>query len=541
LRRLAPWLLFLLGAAVAWLVVDRLLPPRHEPGASSEGAAQPARAEGVPAQSSGAEAGSGAPARREVGEGAAQPATPRWKIVDDDNGAPVAGAIAWSLRGRSAFARSGADGVVELGDLRPEDVLVIAPEHVPWVPGDVLPRVLPDGVAELRLAPDLVTIRRPVCVLAPDGAPIGGARLQIAPVPTEVPWPAGPEMRPFVLAAMAAPLEVTQLAGPGIPALERTTGADGAVMVRFLAAGRYRLSGQAADLVVDGEIEVHATAPARLIVSARPGALIRGRIVDARTGAPVAAVRITTGTRAAASASDGTFEVGPVAGAVPLRLTRDGYRTTSTDPLAAGEEHRIVLEPEPTERYAFEVRSAGSRAPLGGVRVVAEVDGVECAAAVTDEHGSASFDLPGSTQAFTIAHPGFLVHEEIASAGRGVLAVDLYPDAVERRVAAGASATIRGRVVDAQGVRLASSIPVRATPVDPTTALDALAGRAILRGGRVSLPAFVPTGDGGSFAIECTAGGAIRLEAIGGELGRAEHVVVVELGRRYEDVELVLR
>ncbi len=101
-----------------------------------------------------------------------------------------------------------------------------------------------------------------------------------------------------------------------------------------------------------------------------PAVTLRARVVDARTGEPIALarVRVSMDRRQATTGSDGRFEIGGLRpGALYLNVSASGYRACSIR-MALGEspaEFQVPLEPEPPRVSASVTVTGTATAPAG--------------------------------------------------------------------------------------------------------------------------------------------------------------------------------
>ncbi len=93
-------------------------------------------------------------------------------------------------------------------------------------------------------------------------------------------------------------------------------------------------------------------------------AVVAGRVLDSRTGAPIAGAQVAAGGHAATSAPDGSFRLALARGPASLRVACGGY-VPQTVPVVAGDAGEVVVSLDPLVRFREELEVAAP-APVEG-------------------------------------------------------------------------------------------------------------------------------------------------------------------------------
>jgi TonB dependent receptor/TonB-dependent Receptor Plug Domain/Carboxypeptidase regulatory-like domain len=158
---------------------------------------------------------------------------------------------------------------------------------------------------------------------------------------------------------------------------------------------------------------LRATAPAVLIAAALLGptanaldgeSTVVGRVVEARTGIPLAGARVMTGNREVLTDADGSFRLELPAGSASLTITAVGH-AAATVAVAAGDGTEIVVPLAPAPQFHEQVEVSAPAAPDGGSPTSVDVQPTQVlkAAGAVDNVFRVLQTLPGvsATQEFS--------------------------------------------------------------------------------------------------------------------------------------------
>jgi hypothetical protein len=394
------------------------------------------------------------------------------RVLDGD-GRPIEGASVRALLGEGASAQEVSAGV-EQDRLRRYSGRMVAPAPLAassWRAAD--PTFLPRGELGVTVGP--------IPPIPPPGTQVARAA---SVDPTAAAAAVAPEPAPLPVEAGRAAIWVTGADGRfRIPGLARGTAAALAVAAG-LAEGRSRAVAVALGQVITG-VDVVLT----------PGVLIVGRVTSQRgdpvIGAQVSAAPAQGAPLTAFTAADGTFELGPVAGAIELAAVAFGHaevRRRIALPLSRGRQpstHRedLVLQVADGSLAALLEDTGGAAVAGAQIEVIGPATDGRFAVSAAD--GTFAIDLlpPGPVRV-RVRHAAYPLAELAATATAGP------------RVTARLKIPLGGAV---EGVLL-----------DDFTAAP-LAGVVITATGPAGRQAEATTGTGGKWTLGPVAAGAWRL------------------------------
>jgi len=328
----------------------------------------------------------------------------------------------------------------------------------------------------------------------------------------------------------------------GSPTADRAHRLQGDGEVRFLAAGRFRLTAAtAAGRVAQCDVVIPARIGGRsdLTIALEPGATLTGNVV-APDGHPLAdaTVQLQGGDPlglVATTGAGGAFALGPLApGQVRLHVHHFDHEPLAFGPVDAGATGvRITMQPLPASVVRGRVRSRPDLQPIEGAVVVWTVDGGAPVTVRTDDQGRFALRATGDAPArLLVQAQGFVPYAELVEPGAPFADYDVLPAVPAVRVEKGLSALLCGAVVDSRGQPVVG-VPIRWVPLATTApALPGAIGRRTLEGAVLDLPGLATTGVDGAFALETTRFGdgrlclpddvnapsrGLRVEAIAGE------------------------
>jgi hypothetical protein len=294
----------------------------------------------------------------------------------------------------------------------------------------------------------------------------------------------------------------------------------------------------------DFEVTLQQAEPFRVVL--QPGRQVAGIVVNAADGSPVAGATVTPVEakllRPAETDAAGRFTLGATAAAsVTLSVEHPHFEALRLGPVPAGEDLRVALEQRPLRTVAGTVRGRPGLQPVAGAEVKLVAGGATVEAAQkTAADGAFALRTAATGVLLEVAADGFLVYREVIDGEAAALTCDLIPATAEARVAAGMTAMVEGRVVDAAGAP-APGVPVQLTAADPVFP-EGIANRAIMAGGILVLSPITIADAEGRFSIESDAKGPARLQPIDGVTTEAEAVSIQLVpGRRQEGVVLRMR
>lgn len=453
------------------------------------------------------------------------------RVLDRDSKQPLAGVPIYRCKDGSAIAFTDARGLAPVPLPGPEQLAVIAPEHLarmaPTRPGSSEAEPF-----DVLMARDAWSLPRVVQLDGGDGAPVSEARVRIQPViarrhiANPVPQTDAAGQRAWVeacnVARLGLPSDFVVAAGASPPSTVRTV--PSGQTLRFEADGEYALVAATADgRLARARVRVDAStrnAPP-IVLAFAPGARLRGRVVDpagkALAGAEVTArVDIPVGTTAITDA-DGAFTLPALfAGEAVALHVRHGLCTPADVAALVPPRDDVVvtLTPLPQQPLRGRVRTRPSLQPLAGAAVVWQPEGFDPVAATTDAAGTFALAATGKLPArLSISASGHVAYAEVITPGAPFADYDLWPATTDARVATGVSALLEGVTLDAAGtpvgdVEVVWAPAAAAAPPLPT-------GRRILTGGALALPRTVRSGADGSFRLETLAFGPGRLHVAG--------------------------
>ena len=329
-------------------------------------------------------------------------------VLDDETGQPLEGAI---VRILDREGRTDAGGRVRFAEIPAGGHSVVA-DHPGHVPGEAALRIrrAAETEAELRLKPILTGDVVGRVINARDGSPVPGAAI------------GGPQ--------------------GGVIADEK-----GRFRLPGLMAGRILLSASAplftpAELSID--LARNDIADVTFALEPITHGAVRGHVVDAATGTPLASARLRIGGAEVSTDASGAFAFGKIeAGDLRLAASRAGYHPLSRPlKLAPGETLDLTLKLEPITHGA--VRGHVVDAATGKALASAEVR-IGSAQTVTDATGAFAFEkiAIGDIEA-QASHAGYLPGQEAArlEPGRDLdLTIRLEPEP---------PGVLSGRIVDSQ-------------------------------------------------------------------------------------------
>ncbi len=394
-------------------------------------------------------------------------------VLDDETGQPLEGAV---VRIADREARSDAQGRARFDDL-PAGAHSVAADHPGHVPGaaDIRIRRAAETAAELRLKPILTGDVVGRVVNARDGSPVPGAAIagpQVGAVADEggrfrLPGLMAGRIRLSASAPLFAPAELSfDLARNDIAdvTIELEPITHGAVRGRVvddatgepLAGARVRIGGAEvstdaagafaferigigdilAEASQEGYLPGHQAArlePGRdleltIRLEREPLGALSGRIVDSRTGEPIAGALVTAGGQTAETDAEGNYRFeGLKAGAAEIEVRYPGYRAqVSAGAVVPGEGGRLDVTLAKREETAGEIGAALSDS--GAIDLYGIHFDVN-----KDQFTPQSLPTLHALKAYLDAHPGeaFILEGHTDSDGSEALNQDLS----ERRAA----------------------------------------------------------------------------------------------------------
>lgn len=452
-------------------------------------------------------------------------------VLDRDTQQPVAGAAARRIQGGAEIAFSDERGLLPVALPRAEQLAIVA--------DGFLLRLAPTQLGTTEEQPQRILLVRdrwsvPV-QLVPQarGRQVGEAFARLRPMaaaPRPGAAPAHGPGRDDPVAERAFS-EHTMLAGLPVCAdqpvqlgnwsPERVFPLQPDGVIRFAVPGEYTAEVATTNgLVGSATFKVLATDAGRqqtVRIELQPGAYVRGQVVAAGTGQPVAGAELmlqggeplglvgTTG-------ADGGFRFGPLAvGEGTLHVKHAEHQPLAFGPLStAAQGVRIELQPLPKTTLRGLVKARPDGLPVAGARIAWSPPGGAVQNATSAADGTFQVIATGTTPArLAVVADGYLPYTELVTPGAGPADYELWPASTEERLAKRLTARFSGVAVDRQGRPLGGAT-LRWVPATPTVARVPI-GRQILTGFVLELPVVVTASVDGSFRIETTQFGPGRL------------------------------
>lgn len=567
MRRLIPVLLLALGLAVVAILLRPKDTEDHAPqpgdrDPSAQTPSEPLRA-GSATQPAGAHAGA---ASRTAVAGPAEPgaaATPvRFRVVDADTRLPLAGATVRGLDAR-ILATTAGDGRAELSGKDLSELVFVASGYLlnVYAVGEaataaVRARAKDTGVFEVELIRDQFslpctlrfrteparTVERVrftlTCLAEP--TPLGGSlpRARIGANTPVAPALLAAWQRHALLAQLPRQADVLCHLGAQSHGHEYASGA--VAEMRLVAEGRYLVeavtaSGEAAR----SEIVVAATQDASFDITLHPGHALAGIVVGA-AGKPVAGAHVLPQgvppwIGAVQTDVAGRFRLAPLAAAeLGLEIRHAEHEPLLVAAVRPGTpDLRLTLTPLARRVVQGTVRLRPRSTPVVGARVTVQAAGQTLGEAITDASGRFALQTSAEDCELAIEAAGCLRYVEGLDPSSRVESFDLVPATLEARVRAGLSTQLMGRVLGPDG----SARPRLPVQVVAENSEVPLVGRRIFAGGLPAAPNLVTTDADGTFQVECTQAGRVRVVPVDGVSGADDGILVtVALGVRMEPV-----
>ncbi|HLU38091.1 MAG TPA: hypothetical protein VK081_01825 [Planctomycetota bacterium] len=491
------------------------------------------------------------------------------RVVDAATRATIEGARAIDLHEGEPCSTPGADGTLSVADLPPGRVAFAADGYLAKLPrpgdadAEALVAARRQGVAEIALQRDDFTLPCTLRFVGPDGEPLSGlvcygVQCLDQPPPDALSFPTvrlapGARVDRSLAEAWQRHVAVQPVLGEGAAPLHlgvhshgRTFEAtDGETTLRIVAAGRYRIDAVASEAGLAGSQDAYLASDARgpIVVRLQAGRFLHGIVVDAGDGQPVAGARLRllggawTPHGEGETGTDGGFRLGPL----PMSRVTVGVQSRRHLDLSTtavvGEPQRLVLTPRPVRVVRGFVRRRPVLQPVEGAEVILRSGQETDARAVTGADGAFVLETALEVPELVVRAAGFLPWIERVDEAVEGYSCDLLPADAAGRLAAGLTAIVEGKVVDARGEPVAG-IPVQLF-ADEVAIPEGIPGRAILEGHVLPLRPLAVTAADGTFELEWHRAGSVRLVAVDGTAQAEDGVpVTLVLGQRTRGIVL---